>query len=100
MKRHSSHPNSWLPYSGHAWLCPISIIYGYVYTRVRSKFSSSLCVNTTGCYLYERSSRNTLMPQLNFIQGMISLLNFILTGIIIIKLINSNLKIKSPVAKK
>lgn len=40
------------------------------------------------------------MPQLNFIQGMVSLFNFILTGIIIIKLINSNLKIKSPVTKK
>ena len=40
------------------------------------------------------------MPQLNFIQGMVSLFNFILTGIIIIKLINGNLKIKSPVTKK
>ena len=38
------------------------------------------------------------MPQLNFIQGMISLLNFILAGIIIIRLVNNNLKIKSSVA--
>jgi len=40
------------------------------------------------------------MPQLNFIQGIVSLLNFILAAVIIINLIGSNLKIKSPVAKK
>ena len=40
------------------------------------------------------------MPQLNFTQELISLLNFLLTGVIILKLINSNFKIKCPVAGK
>ena len=36
------------------------------------------------------------MPQLNIVQGILSLLNFLLIAILVVVLINKNLKIKSP----
>ena len=36
------------------------------------------------------------MPQLNLVQGILSLLNFLLIAILVVVLMNKNLKIKSP----